>query len=371
MSFDWEKIKTVGISPADQFRPDITPYPPPRTATDIFFGKIPLNDKKSIAMLIDGMSFNTITQSMNFAMKAIDDPDLISKYEKNLNLKMENGDFQFIDLSNVFNDSEILILKQWIVKDPRNLVKIANEYEKNGRQFYHFLYDVAALVKSISKIPLKYHSQIMDTIETGDRLMHNRILAEIANSYLEKGHIVEIELPVKKDSPKPDLSIDGVIADVKTILTSTINDRASCADFAHKLKKDIEEPEKTRSQIGPNGIFFIAPWSGIINSIFYTYFHKMKMEGKHNFQRANFYEHLPALGKNQTIFVLSTSNAFTNGYLVFDTKWVADIIEDFVEQGYPTIGKFEPLSYLFFTNIRKGCPFGIQGSKPGFFFHVR
>lgn len=182
---------------------------------------------------------------------------------------------------------------------------------------------------------------------------------------------MEIEMPVKKDSPKPDLSIDGVIGDVKTILTGSVNDRESCSDFAHKLKKDIEEPEKERPQIGSNGVFFIAPWSGIINSIFFTYFHKMKLEGKHNFQGAEFYLDLPTLKGNQTIFVLTTLNAFSNGYLVFDTKWISGIIEDFAEQAYPTIGKFEPLSYLTFTNVRKGCPFGIQGPNPSFIFHVR
>lgn len=369
-NFDWDHIAAMGMMPAPEFRPDIPMYPPPHMALEIFIGKTPMDKIHTMAIMINGMSFNVITQQTSFDMKVITDPTLLFSNDKKLNLKMDNGDYHFLDLSEILNDAEFCILKQWIANDGVKLIKIANEYEQNHRQFYHFMYDLISLVKALSKLPVEHHSKIIDTIDTGTKLMHNRILAEIAGTYMEEQHMVQIERGTKS-STKPDLSVDGVLADVKTILTQAKNDRESCSDFAHKLKQDIEEEEKEKNQIGPNGVFFIAPWSGIINSILYTYFHKMKQDGRHNFKGANFYDYLPKLDKNQTIFVLSTMNAFQNGYLVFDTKHVSDILEDFTEQGYPTMGRFEPLSYLVFMNVRKGCPFGIQGRRPSFIFHVR
>jgi len=367
MSFDWNHIRMIAITPTQSFDPSAILKRPSQNATDLFVGKTPLGSTPGL--IIDGMLIDLIGKSFKFTTK-VTDPITLSNNEKKLNLKLDNGDFQFIELNNILNELELSLLKQWITKQSQQLVRIANEYEKNHRQFYHFMYDMIALVKAASKLPSEYRFTLIDTVDAGDKLMHNRILAEISSAYVNN-HVVKIEPRNKGSTRKPDLAIDGLLSDVKTVLTISANDRESLSDFAHKLRKDIDEKEMFKNQTGTNGFLFIAPWSGIANSILYTFFHKMKIDGKHSFEGAIFYENLPTPNKNKTIFVLTSHNAFQNGYLVFDTKWVSKIIEDFVEQGYPLIDRYEPFSYLTLTNIRKGCPLGISDMNSSIIFHVR
>jgi len=371
MSFDWEQIRKFGICPAAQFDQTITPNTTEPEVYDLGIGKTPVTKPKEWAIMIDGINYNLQTRNVNFSMKVIDDKQKLAENGKKIYLKFTDETIQFIELDNIISDLEIRELSLWIQANKNSLITVAKEYEVNNRQFYHFMYDLIALWKSLGGIPKKYHPNLIGTIDGGDKLMHNRILGEIASLYIRKGSTVEIEPSNTKGTRKPDLLIGNTLADVKTILTTASNDRESCSDFAHKLSKDIVEKEKEKGQIGKGGVFFISPWSGIINSIFYTYFHKMKVQKKHDFEGAKYFDEIPPLRDNSTIFVLSTKNAFENGYLMFETKWVSKIIEDFVEQGFPTIGKFEPLSYLFYSNFRKGFPLGIQGENPNLMMYVR
>lgn len=371
MSFDWEQVTKIGFCPVEQFDPSITPNNIESDIYDLDIGKTPVSKPNEFAIFIDGISFNLQTESIEASMKVIDDRKKLAENEKKIFLKLADESIQFIELDGILSDLELNELRLWIRNKKTSLITIAKEYEANNRQYYHFMYDLIALWKTLREIPKKFHPNLIETIDAGDKLMHNRILGEIASEYIKKGSTVEIEPGNVSNSSNPDLLIGNTIADVKTILTTVGNDRESCSDFAYKLSKDIINKEKTKGQIGKGGTFFIAPWSGIINSIFYTYFHKMKIEGKHNFEEAKYYDVIPPLRENSAVFVLTSKNAFENSYLVFDTKWVSNIIEDFVEQGYPTIRKFEPLSYLFYSNIRKGFPLGIQGENSNLMIYVR
>ena len=165
-------------------------------------------------------------------------------------MKFTDESIQFIELNNIISDLEINELSSWIKDNKNSLIKVAKEYEINSRQFYHFMYDLIALWKSLGGIPKKYHTNLIETIDAGDKLMHNRVLGEIASLYIKKGSTVEIEPPNMESARKPDLLIGNTLADIKTILTSATNDRESCSDFAHKLSKDIIEKEKEKGQIG-------------------------------------------------------------------------------------------------------------------------
>ena len=69
--------------------------------------------------------------------------------------------------------------------------------------------------------------------------------------------------------------------------------------------------------------------------------------------------------------MLTDHRAFENGFLLFDTRWVNQILEDFAQQGYPMIDLYDPMSYLVLNNIREGCPLGVSGIDLSLMFYVR
>ena len=369
MSFDWKNIKEIRFAPASQSDSPITPKPPPKTAEIIYLGHTIPSPGMIKAIMINGLKFDLENQVLKPTMKAIDNPLLLQNSE-NLNLVFDNGDTHFIELDGIFGKREFNILKNWIKKKPEQLLEIANEYENNRRPFYHFLYDLVALVKALENVPLEYHKKLIEPINAGDKLMHNRILAEVAGNLINS-HIVKIESNIKNWEKNPDLLIDGIKADVKTVLTTATNDIESLSDFAHKISKDIIKPEIEKNQIGKGGVFFISPWSQIINSLLYIFFYQMKSEGKHNYSGAKYYSKLPPIKEGQTVIVLADHRAFENGFLVFDTRWVNKILEDFSQQGYPMIDLYDPFSYLVLSNIREGCPLGVSGIDLSLMFYVR
>ncbi len=369
MAFDWTQVKQFGFCPALSFDSQTTSKPPPSTAEKIYLGKTIPSPGVVKAIMINGLKFDLKNQVMQPSMKAISDP-LLLQNSQNLNLVFDNGDIHFIELNGIFENREFNILKNWVNNKSEQLLKIANEYETNRRSFYHFLYDLVALVKALEKVPLEYHEKLIETVNAGDKLMHNRILAEITSSLINY-HIVKIEPNLKLWKKNPDLTIDGIKADVKTVLTTATNDLESLSDFAYKISKDIIKPEIEKNQLGKGGIFFIAPWSQIINSLLYIFFHQMKLEGKHNYSGVKYYSKLPPIKEGQTALILTDHRAFENGFLLFDTRWVNQILEDFAQQGYPMIDLYDPMSYLVLNNIREGCPLGVSGIDLSLMFYVR
>ncbi len=358
----------MGMFIPNQNMPD--PNQLPKTAVKIFVGKFPNIKPTDKAWSIDGIHLDFSKQSFSFNTKFIDDYNVLMKKDDLLCLKLDNGDYQFLELNEICNDKEKLVLKKWILKDSQKLLDIANLYEKKGRQFYHFMYDVLALIKCICKLPRSYYDKLVRTVKDELILMHNRVQAEVICSYLDKGHQVFID-PATNTKGNPDLSIDSKFAEIKTILIPATNNQDSCVKFAEKLRNDIIEKDTKKEQVGTKGIFFIAPWSGIINSIFLMFFYEMKMAGNQIYQNVSFYNKIPPPKENTTVLVLMNLNAFENHYLVFETDKICDLLDKFASSGYPQIRKKEPLAYLTKINIRKGCPLGIQSINPSFMFRIR
>jgi hypothetical protein len=367
--FNWESVKAIGITPQSQAIPSPTQIKIPKTAVKIFVGETPITQPNSMLLKIDGMEIVLGNNpSFKFTMSANNNLNLLPKNDKVLNLKLDNDDFSLIDLSGICNDKEILLLKKWIAKDETKLLRAANEYEQHGRQFYHFLYDMISLIKCVNVLPRDYYDKLVSSVDDGTRLMHNRIQAEVICAYCDAGNKVEIDPPTASKG-NPDLSIDGKVSDVKTILVSAQNNQDSCIEFAAKLRYDIMEKDKIKGQVGNGGIFFIAPFSGILNSILLVFFNEMKMAAN-DYVNVSFHTQIPPVEANKTIFVLSSPNSFENCYLVFDTDLVCEMIDAFAIDGYPQIRVHEPLSYLTRTNIRKGCPLGIMSPTPSFMFRI-
>jgi len=369
-NFDWESIKAIGITPKYQSIQNSSQIQIPKTAVEIFFGKTPVAKSNSMSLVINGMEIDlrSTVPSFNFNMSVNNSLSLSTQNEKVLNLRLDNGDFQFIDVTTICNDKEILLLKKWILKDHTRLLLVANEYEQHGRQFYHFLYDVVSLIKCVSNLPREYYDKLISSVNDGLKLMHNRIQAEIICEYRNIGNKVEID-PSTIGKGNPDLSINGNLADVKTVLVPAQNNQESCIEFAARLRYTIIEKDKAKEQIGSGGIFFIAPVSGILNSILLIFFNEMKRAGN-EYTNVSFHTKIPPAEANKTIFVLSSLTSFENCYLVFDTDLVCEMMDAFAIDGYPQIRGREPFSYLTRINIRKGCPMGIQSPTPSFMFRI-
>lgn len=367
--FNWEAIKAIGITPQNQAIPNPSQVDIPKTAVKIFVGETPIIKPNSMLLKIDGMEIVLgSSPSFKFTMSANNNPILLPKNDKVLNLKLDNDDFQLIDLYGICNDKEILLLKKWVIKNQAKLLRAANEYEQYGRQFYHFLYDMVALIKCVSILPREYYGKLVSSVDDGTRLMHNRIQAEVICAYRNAGNKVEID-PPSTNKGNPDLSIGNIVSDVKTILVTAQNNQDSCIEFAAKLRWDIIEKDKLKGQVSKGGIFFISPFSGILNSILLVFFNEMKKAGN-EYPGVSFHTAIPPVVSDKTILVLSSPNSFQNYYLVFDTDLVCDMIDAFAMDGYPQIRVHEPLSYLTRTNIRKGCPIGIMSSTPSFMFRI-
>jgi len=334
-------------------------FPPPffppfinqnRTATDLLVGQTPPT-AFPFSIEIDGSTIGSLNQIDNT-------PDTPTDPKKKLNLKLNDGAFQFANTSNILSDNAFSLLKTIAIQNKDDLIWIANEYEKGGRQFYNFFYDIVALVRMISKLPEDFQ-KLLKIKRNADILMHNRVLAELSYLYLQRGHTVKLEQ--KRGESVPDLLIDNQYGELKTIISPKTNEEKSYLAFANTLK---DKREEALQQVGEDGIIFISPWSGIINSLFYTFFYEMKINKTHDFDGWEVYTSIPPLQKGKTIMVIATPTAFVDYYLVFDTQWILDSIYLFANSRYKIINMLEPMAYMKITNpVRKGFVVGEQGSR--------
>lgn len=365
MSFNWNKIVEFGISP--KYVPILSAEEAKsaKIARDIYVGIPPKT--YSVSFYVDGLvitadGVRTIMRAQNNLV-----PNLASD-KTCLIIQLDDELWQFIEIEDILDAKGLEILKDWIAKNKSRLLTIANEYEQHSRQLYHFMYDVIGLCKAVSRLSPEYATQIMDDTTTALILLHNRVHAEVCSDYKLKGMNVEL-LPNKDNLRKPDLKINGTFTDIKSILiTDSRNKENLLKNFKNRIKKDIMEKEEEKDQIGKKGTFFIVVWSGIIGSIFYTMFQKMRNDKI--FSGVEFYEEIPPFEENKAILVLPSPIAFQNYYLVMDKKKVRRISDYLAGKGYGDIMKLESMSYLALTNIRKGCPFGVTGKNPIMIFKV-
>lgn len=365
MDFNWDKIVVLGFSP------QYVPIPSPEkaksanVARDIYVGIPPKG--YPISFYIDGIVITAT--GVKFVMKATDDLLPNSNYDKLcLVIQLDDELWQFIELESILDSKGLQILNDWIGKNKPMLLTIANEYEQHGRQLYHFMYDVIGLCKAVSGLSTVDCFQILESTATAQILLHNRVHAEVYSYYKSKGLVTEL-IPNKENLKKPDLEIGETFADIKSILITDSKDKEKLLkNFKKKIIEDIIEKENEKDQIGKKGTFFIVVWSGIIGSIFYTTYQKMKNDSI--FSNVKFYEEIPPFEENKAVLVLPSPLAFQNYYLVMDKKRIRRISDYLAGNGYSHIMKLESMSYLALTNIRKGCPFGVTGKNPIMTFKV-
>ncbi len=361
--FDWESINMIGFNRKRDPVPEVKDARIPRIANVLYIGILPKNYPETYA--IDGLKISKT--SAEFNMKIINNTIPTLKEPFCLIMELDKDTIQFIELDNILDTAGFKILEKWVTNENQVLLKIANEYEQYDRQFYHFMYDVIGIAKAIAKWTSGDQESLLNETKTAIVLLHNRVHSEIFSDYKSNGTRIDLFPPNPNNTKKPDLKINNTLVDVKAILLTGRNYEKLLKHFKNRLEKILEE-EKENNQIGNQGTFFVTVWSGVVSSIFYTVFNKMKMNPI--FAGIRIYDNVPPFEEQKIIFVLPSPNAFQNYYLVVDRKRAVRIV-DYVEKiGYGKIQKKDSMSYLSLINVRKGCPFGVTGSMPMIMFKL-
>jgi hypothetical protein len=359
----WGSIELVGFAPKTVPIPEGKDARKPRIANKLYLGHFPKEYRTSFG--INGIQFKN--NKINFNIKARDHFIPVEKDSICFVIELEQDTIQFIELDDMLDSSSLKILDTWITNSNEILLSIANEYEQYNRQFYHFMYDVIALSKAISRWEEKEQKKILNETKSALILLHNRIQAEITSEYRHNGERVMLFPPKPKDTHKPDMQISDVYADVKTIIIPGLQKNKLLKNFVKRLEKIILEEQK-ENQIGKSGTFFVGIWSGFLSSIFYTSF--KKFQNTEVFRDVTLCDTIPSIEKEKIIFVLPTPKAFFNYYLVVERSRAIRISNFIYKKAFEKIQKADVFSYLTLINVRKGCSFGLTGKNPMIIFKL-
>lgn len=226
----------------------------------------------------------------------------------------------------IFTEPEFAILKDIVTTRNNELIQCANGYKESGRDFDYFFYDVVTLSWYVEKLPLNFNK--LRKIESASELMHDRIHAQLAYHYKKLGANVEIEIK-HEDEKKPDLRINGIELEVKSLISSVSNTPESFLKYSKSFRNSISSASK---QIVANGVIAIAPWSIIMNNVWKEYF-------------TGLYSSTLSIPKpDSVIVVLDGGKVLEDYYMMFDSKEIAiEQIRKFAESGYKHI---DVMSYM-------------------------
>jgi len=361
--FDWESVNMIGFNPKRVPIPEGVDARKPRVANALYLGVYPKNYPETY--FIDGI--NISKNGTKFSMKVTDNTVPTLKESFCLIMELDADTIQLIEIDEILDAAGLKILEYWLTKENTTLLKIANEYEQYDRQFYHFMYDIIGIAKAISKWSLQDQESFLNETKTAIGLLHNRVHSEIFSDYKSNGIVIDLFPPNPNNTKKPDLKISNTLVDIKAILLTGRYYDKLLKHFKNRLEKILEKEEEDK-QIGKQGTFFVTVWSGVVSSIFYTVFNKMKTNPV--FAGMKIYDKVPPFEEQKVVFVLPSPNAFQNYYLVADRKRAVRIADYIAKKGYAKIQKKDSMSYLSLINIREGCSFGVTGSMPMIMFKL-
>ena len=233
------------------------------------------------------------------------------------------------------------ILESIITKEQQDLIQCANSYKCAGRDWYFFLYDLVALAWFLAKLSSRF-DKLRKIVPTDTELLHNRIHAQLASHYQDLGYNPGFE---KQNSKKriPDLQIDGIDIEIKTILSPVQNMQKSFIEFSKSFRNSHDS---ALEQID-SGVPIIGMWSQNMNNILKDYL------------RGQYSNTIPSIEKDTTILVLEGNKVFEDYYCKIPSNQAKDLIRRFAETDYV---KYQ---YSYLGNIsRAGFPHGRQ-SAPG------
>lgn len=174
------------------------------------------------------------------------------------------------------NKNAVKILIDIVKKYQVKLIQTYNEYFNNSRTFTHFFSDLLTLAYLIEKLPSDF-LKLKEIDFDQKKLLHQRICAEIAYYFQCFDKKIQYEI-INENGQKPDLKIDDVFCEIKTI-TKSIHNYLKFDDVYRIIKKRHQE---ALNQVGKNGFVVMAIGSQQINNIFHENFQldKNKIRGK-------------------------------------------------------------------------------------------
>lgn len=158
------------------------------------------------------------------------------------------------------------ILKDIVEKYQVKLIKTYDDYFKSSRTFTHFFTDLLTLSYLIEKLPNDF-LELKEIDFDQKNLLHQRICAEIAYYFQCDDRKIQYEIK-NKNGKIPDLKIDDVFTEIKTI-TKSIHDYPKIDDLYYIIKK---RHQQALEQVGKNGFVVMAIGSQEINNLFYQNF---------------------------------------------------------------------------------------------------
>lgn len=278
--------------------------------------------------------------------------------KRRFGIKLNNGNSMFIEFDSQFtplnfSKSAFEILKKIISKNKPILIKWANDYNQNERDYHFFIYDLPALAKFVSELPAQF-DKLTKLSGDYDNLVHNRVIAQLAVQYQNLGCKIDIEITNSKGM-RPDLHVDNSDLEVKTIISPGFNHQDHFVKFSKSLRNRLGEAV---GQIDTqNDMVAIAPWSQIMNNTLKTYYNGLLVTKLSSFE------------KGKAVLILEGEKPFEDYYYLVPLDQIENDIRKFAEKGYQ---KISPYSYLGSTT-RRG--YAITRSGPpragsGFTFRI-
>lgn len=361
--FDWNRTKDIVIAPdyiheAGMFNRDarvikqVQVLPPPTRLREMSVSDVVTNEC--------GMSFQIKYHDLLL-------PGSRATDEVCITAQTDRDEWVFIPLKEHFDEIEIAELRQWTSAMSGLLSEIGTEFEKYNRQAYHFLYEILALWHAFKDISALEKTGLLYDTRTALNIHHNRILAEVVAAYRQSRASVTLH-PARGESC-PDLSVDGVFVDVKTIITADVDRQAMIENLARKISKEIAGSRRSSKQIGSDGTYIVGVWSSVANSVFRAALDAGVIKGG-GFDY-NIHKVIPRMSKNKMIFSIPTDEAFQNTYVEFNRSEAVDMVKFLAKSGLKKIDESETKKYLLRTNVRRGCTYGVSSDYPAIYFKVR
>ena len=361
--FDWNLTKDIALTPT-YIHGDSMPNRDARVIKQVQVSHPPtMLRKMSVSDVVTNE--HGIRFRMNYQDLLV--PGWRMSDEVCITAQTERDEWMFMPLKEHFDGTEIAELRQWVRSKSDRLLKIGTEFEKHDRQAFHFLYEILALWYAFKGISSFEKTELLNDTNTALNLHHNRILAEALAGY-KQSH-TSVTLHAARGNRCPDLSVDGVFVDVKTIITAGVDRQAMMDMLARKIAGDIAGSTRSCSQIGPDGTHIIGVWSSVANSVFYAALNAgVVKDGGFDYR---IHKVIPRASKNKMIFSIPTDEAFQNAYVEFDRSEAADMVNFLAGSGLKKIDEAETKKYLLHTNVRRGCTYGVSSDYPAIYFKVR